>query len=110
MNLDMNYLQPTHNTILSYNIPGMADTETLSDWSALSSKNTSAGVASSFMAITNLACLGLMSNETALTRLRVQHCYLQFLGPSLCMCPAVIFALRCTNCFSSQPDVVSAGL
>ena len=73
MNLDMNPLQPTNNTILSYNIHGMADTETLSDWSALSSKNTSAGVASSFMAITNLACLGLMSNETALTRLRVQH-------------------------------------
>ena len=92
MNLDIKPLHPTKNTILSYNIHGMADTETLSDWT-LSSKNTSAGVLSSFMAITNLACLGLMSNETALTRLRVQHCYLQILGQLLCMCPAVIFAL-----------------
>ncbi len=80
----MSPLQPTNNTILSYNIHGMADTETLSDW-VLSSKNTSAGVASSFMVIINQACLGLMSNETALTQLKVQHSHLQILGQSLCM-------------------------
>ena len=31
MNLDMNPLQPTNNTIVSYNIHGMADIEKLSN-------------------------------------------------------------------------------
>ena len=75
MNLDMRALQPTNNTIVSYNMLNMADTDTLPEW-RLTSRNTSAGVGNTFMVLANMACLGLMSNKSAITQLKVQQFYL----------------------------------
>ena len=71
MNLDMNALQPTNNTVVSYNIHGMADTDTLPEW-RLTAKNASTPVLNGFVALAHAACLGLMSNRTAMTQLKVQ--------------------------------------
>jgi len=79
MNLDMRALQPANNTIVSYNILGMADTDKLPEW-RLTSKNTSTGVGNGFMVLANAACLGLMSNNTAITQLKVQQSHLHLLG------------------------------
>ena len=70
LNLDRRSLQPTNNTVVSYNILGMADSDTLPAW-RLTSKNSSAGVLSGFVALANSACRGLMSNITAIDQLKV---------------------------------------
>ena len=71
----MRALQPTNNTIVPYNILNMADTDMLPEW-RLTSKNTSAGVGNGFMVLANMACLGLMSNKSAITQLKVQPSHL----------------------------------
>ncbi|CAL5226014.1 g8820 [Coccomyxa viridis] len=69
MNLDIGALQPTNNTVVSYSILGMADSDTLPAW-RLTSKNSSAGVLAGFMALAHSACRGLMGNDTAMTQLK----------------------------------------
>ncbi|CAL5225998.1 g8801 [Coccomyxa viridis] len=69
MNLDIGALQPTNNTILSYNILGMADSDTLPAWRP-TSKTSSAGVLAGSMALAHSACRGLMGNDTAMTQLK----------------------------------------
>lgn len=113
MNLDMRALQPTNNTIVSYNMLGMADTDTLPEW-RLTSKNTSTGVGNGFMALASMACLGLMSNNTAITQLKVQQSQLHLLDLTHFACSQlwdslpVMHKLQQSRCLSRR--VVSAGL
>ncbi len=79
MNLDIGALQSTNNAVVSYNILGMADSDTLPAW-RLTSKNSSAGVLTGFMALAHSACRGLMGNDTAMTQLKVRCCHLQTLS------------------------------
>ena len=68
----MGALQPTNNTVVSYNILGMADSDTLPAW-RLTSKNSSAGVLTGFLALAHSACHSLIRNQTAMTQLKVQQ-------------------------------------
>ncbi len=91
MNLDIAALQPTSNRVLSYNILGMTDSDTLPAW-RLTSKNTSSGVLTGFMALAHSACRGLMSNNNVMTQLKVHCCHLQ----TLCCSYLDLYDVRCT--------------
>ena len=111
MKVDMRALQPTNNTIVSYNMLDMADTDMLPEW-RLTSKNTSAGVGNDFMVLANMACLGLMSNKSAITQLKVQPSHLHVSGRIFYACarlwnfpPMVHKQSRCLS-----RSMVSAGL
>ena len=91
MNLDTGVLQPTSNTVVSYNILGMADLDTLPAW-RLTSKNTSASVLSSFMALAQSACQGLMRNNTAITQLKVWHVHARFQSKRTSQCAVQKYA------------------
>ena len=92
MNLDTRVLQPTNNTVVSYNILGMADLDTLPAW-RLTSNNPSASVLNNFLALAKSACQGLMRNNTAITQLKVWHVLMRaFSQKVLCMCAVQNFA------------------
>ena len=119
MNLDIGALQPTNNTVVSYSILGMADSDTLPAW-RLTSKNSSAGVLAGFMALAHSACRGLMGNDTAMTQLKARCCHLQALSQTCCtrydtrmlQCPAMqciaVRKLKMVRCCSR--GALAAGL
>ena len=72
MVMDVSILQPTSSTILSYLMHGMNDSGTMPEW-RLSTEKTWAAIWSSYNVITEAACIGLLSNDTAMDRLKVQH-------------------------------------
>lgn len=72
MVMDVSVLQPTSSHILSYLMHGMNDLGTMSEW-RLSTGKTWAAIWSSYNVITEAACVGLLSNDTAMDRLKVQH-------------------------------------